>query len=476
MKNNNSRQKGSVSVALAAGINVRPVIKDSAYAWGVLLFLTLAYTMAFVDRQLLNLLVDSVKSDLLLSDTEISLLQGMAFIGTYVAFGPLFGRWADTGNRRNILMFGVVVWSSFTLLCGFADTYWELFFARAGIGAAEACLAPAAWSLIADYFSKERLPRAMSLFLMAPYIGGGLALIAGGAVIGSLAGLQTLPLWLADFKPWQLTFIVVGLPGILLGFALLSVREPPRTAVVSTAPGADNTGADQEYSLREVIAFFVERRNFYLRYYVGIALLVIVLYALPAWMPAFLMRHHGAEPGTVGLQYGVLVLVMGSIGVLSGPTVGRWFARRGHVDAQIRTAAWACLLIVPFCALLPFAPDYGSTLALAAGATLFYSLPQATSASALQMVTPNRLRGVAVSLYVFALSGLGLGVAPTAVALVTDYVFRDPSRVGESLALVCVVCALSGAWLLFSALPFYREALARQIGASESATSEKSEM
>jgi MFS family permease len=428
---------------------------DGFRSWYALFFLTFAYVFAFVDRQILNLLVDPVKRDLLLSDTQVSLLQGIAFTATYVLFGPLFGRWVDTGNRRNIVVLGVVIWSSFTVLCGFADSFWELFFARAGIGAAEACLAPAAWSMIADYFSPKRLPRAMSLFLMAPYIGGGLALIAGGVVIAALAEISAMPAWLAGFTTWQLIFVLIGVPGILVGVAILSLREPPRRIAAS-----DVGGPDQHYSVRETVAFFVTRRGFYLRFYGGISLLVIVLYALPAWLPAYFMRHYGADPGAVGLQYGVLVLVMGSIGVLSGPSVGRWLARRGFVDIQIRVAAMASLAIVPFCVLLPLMPSYPLALLVAAGATFFYSLPQAMSASALQMVTPNRLRGVAVSLYVFAISGIGLGVAPTAVALVTDYVFRDPARVGESLAVVCTLCAVGGGWLLYGALPLYRAALA----------------
>jgi MFS family permease len=443
------------SMAAAPPVS-RPVLQDNGYAWCVLAFLTLAYTLAFIDRQLLNLLVDPIKQDLLLSDTRISLLQGLAFMATYIAFGPLFGRWADMGNRRNILVFGVTLWSTFTLLCGMASSFWGLFLARAGVGAAEACLAPAAWSLLSDYFSRERLPRAMSLFLVAPYLGGGLALITGGAVIGTLAGLDGLPAWLAAFTPWQLTFIVVGMPGILLGLSMFVIREPAR----SKAGGAGVD--DRAYTLREVLAFLVARRDFYARFYVGVSLLVIILYALPAWMPAFLMRHHGADAATVGYHYGILVVVMGSVGVLSGPFFGRWLMSRGHGDAQVRAAAIACLGVIPFCAALPLVPSYQWALVMAAGATFFYSLPQAMCASALQMVTPNRMRGVAVSLYVFAISVFGLGLAPTAVALVTDLGFRDTARVGESLAIVCVLCAATGAWLLFTALPRYREALVRE--------------
>lgn len=430
-----------------------PVVRDrSSYAWYVLFILTFAFTVAFIDRQVLNLLVEDIKRDLLLTDTQMSLLQGIAFMGSYIAFSPLFGRWADVANRRNILVFGVATWSIFSALCGLADSYWELFLARVAVGAAEACLAPAAWSLIADYFSRERLPRAMSIYLMGPYIGGGLAMIAGGIVIGSMGELrQALP-FLAGLEPWQLTFVMIGAPGVLLAIALLSVREPPR--------GAQAAGVhDRSFTLREVVAFLWAGRAFYVRFYLGMALIVIALYALPAWIPAFLMRHHGADPTTVGLQYGVLVLIMGSAGVLSGPLVDRWLAVRGYQDSSIRTAVIASLGLLVFTAGIPLMPGFAGALVAAAGGTFFYSLPQAMSAAALQLATPNRIRGIVASLYLFVLSVIGLGAAPTVVALVTDRLFGDPARVGESLAIVCASSAAGAAALLFSALPHYRRAL-----------------
>ena len=422
------------------------------YAWYVLFLLTFAYTVAFIDRQVLNLLVEDVKADLLLTDTQLSLLQGLAFMGSYIAFSPLFGRWADVGNRRNILIAGIATWSVFSAACGLAENYWQLFLARAAVGAAEACLAPAAWSLIADYFNRERLPRAMSIFLMGPYIGGGLAMIAGGMVIGSMSGLiEAMPL-LAGMQPWQLTFVVIGTPGVALALVLLTIREPAR--------GVHSSGSrDRSFSLREVMRFLWQGRAFYVRFYLGMALIVIVLYALPAWIPAFLMRAHAADPTTVGLQYGVLVLLMGSAGVLSGPVVDRWLARRGHTDSPIRTAAIASIALTIFSAALPFMPGFYGALAAAAGGTFFYSLPQAMSAAALQLATPNRMRGIVASLYLFVLSVIGLGAAPTVVALVTDRVFADASKVGVSLAVVCASSAAGAALLLFSSLPHYRRAL-----------------
>ncbi|HEY6641266.1 MFS transporter [Povalibacter sp.] len=431
---------------------IEPVSERTNYAWYVLFLLTFAFTVAFIDRQVLNLLVEDIKRDLLLTDTQLSLLQGIAFMGSYIAFSPWFGRWADVGTRRNILVLGVATWSIFSALCGFAETYWQLFLARVAVGAAEASLAPAAWSLIADYFSRERLPRAMSIYLMGPYIGGGLAMIAGGMVVGSMSTLRELAPVLADMQPWQLTFIVISVPGVLLALVLLTIREPARKAPVANS-------VDRNFSLREVMVFLWRGRAFYVRFYLGMALIVIVLYALPAWMPSFLMRVHDADPTRVGLRYGALVLIMGSAGVLSGPFVDRWLAKRGHIDSPIRTAAIASIGLMIFTASLPLVSGFAGALVVAAGGTFFYSLPQAMSATALQLATPNRMRGIVTSLYVFVLSVIGLGAAPTVVALVTDRVFGDPSKVGLSLAVVCASSAAGAAILLFSSLRHYRLAV-----------------
>lgn len=431
---------------------IEPAGERAGYAWYVLFLLTFAYTVAFIDRQVLNLLVEDIKRDLFLTDTQLSLLQGLAFMGSYIVFSPWFGRWADAGTRRTVVVFGVATWSVCSALCGLAETYWQLFLARVAVGAAEASLTPAAWSLIADYFSRERLPRAMSIYLMGPYIGGGLAMIAGGMVVGSMSTLRELAPVLTQMEPWQLTFVVIGVPGVLLALVLMTVREPARKAPVASS-------ADRTFSWREVIAFLWRGRAFYVRFYLGMALIVIVLYALPAWMPSFLMRAHDADPTRVGLRYGVLVLIMGSAGVLSGPFVDRWLAKRGHIDSPIRTAAIASIGLAIFSASLPLMPGFNGALVAAAGGTFFYSLPQAMSATALQLATPNRMRGIVTSLYVFVLSVLGLGAAPTVVALVTDQVLGDPAKVGVSLAVVCASSAAGAAILLFSSLRHYRAAL-----------------
>ena len=176
-----------------------------AYALFVTLVLAVAYAVAFIDRQVLNLLVEPIKRSLALTDTDFSLLQGLAFFAAYATMGFAFGRLADQRNRRNLLALGVLIWCVFTVLCGFAGGFWSFFGARAGIGAAEACLLPAGWSLLADYHDRERLPRAMSLFLVGPFIGGGLALIFGGLLFRHLSAFPPGGL-AAGLAPWRLTF------------------------------------------------------------------------------------------------------------------------------------------------------------------------------------------------------------------------------------------------------------------------------
>ncbi len=428
-----------------------PFRQDSGYAWYVAGLLAVAYAVAFIDRQVLNLLVDPIKGSLSLTDTQVSLLQGMAFVGAYVAMGPVFGRLGDQGNRRNLLIVGVVLWCISTVMCGFSDDFWSLFIARAGVGGAEAVLLPACWSLLADYFSRERLPRAMSIFLLGPFVGGGLALIFGGLIVRAVEGVQFGGL-LAGLEAWQLTFVFVGAPGLLVALLLLTVREPPRQNL--------NAQTDRSFSLSEIVGFLWRERDFYGRFFGGMGLLVVVLYALPAWTPTVLIRAHDGARATVGIEYGTATLIAGTLGVLLGPWVARKLSQRYPIDAPVRTAVVAAMGAAPACLLLPFAPSYWSALLLSAVASFFMNFALPTAASALQASTPNRMRGVVSSAYAFVLTTMGLGIAPTLIALVTDRILGDPAAVGSSLGWVCGLAALGAIPLAIGAAHRYAARLA----------------
>lgn len=425
-------------------------------AWTVTGLLTVVFVFSFVDRQILNLLVGPIQKDLGLSDTEVSLLQGFGFVATYVLLSIPIGRLVDTRRRISIIAFGVAFWSLATAACGMARSFSGLFVARAGVGVGEATLTPAAWSLLADYFPAHRRSLPFSVFLMGPYLGVGIAMIAGGLVMEGLAGSGRLELpLLGSVAPWQATFFAVAAPGILLTALLLLVPEPSRKGLAAgTSPEAA--------SYRDVIAWVSAHHRIYVALLIGVPCIVLVLYGLQAWIPTYLLRVHGMSLGEAGTQYGTIALFAGSLGVLSGPFVGRYLERRGHSDYPLRVCVLALALIGPGLAALAFAPSTTAALFCIALVSYLVPLPLALVAAALQNATPNQMRGVLVGTYVVTTNVVGMAFGPSLVALATDYLFVDPAAVGKSLALVGAVVSVLGMYLIGRALASYRALLEAQ--------------
>jgi MFS family permease len=206
----------------AATVPHRPV-----YSWYVVGVLTLAYILSFIDRQIITLMIGPIKQDLGLTDTQMSYLIGLSFALFYTVFGFLIALAADRYNRRNIVTAGIVVWSVMTAFCGLAKGYGQLFLARMGVGFGEGALSPSALSMISDYFPREKLARAISVYSMGIAVGSGIALLVGGSIIHlvSSAATVTLPL-VGELRPWQAAFVIVALPGLPLALLMLTVREP----------------------------------------------------------------------------------------------------------------------------------------------------------------------------------------------------------------------------------------------------------
>jgi MFS family permease len=428
-------------------------LRDTPYAWYVVVLLTLSHSLAYIDRQLLNLLVDPIKRSLLISDTQLSFIQGAAFVFAYLIAVPLFGRLVDTKHRRNILIFGVCAWTSFTILCGFADTYSQLFIARFGVGAAEACVFPAGCSLISDYFSARRAPRALSIFMLGPTLGSGFSLVAGSMVIAFADKFRTNGSALETVPTWQLAFIVVGFSGFLLAALLLTLRDPGRD------PAHRVSATDRHFSLREVVSFLWERRAFYGNMYLCVGMLGIVVLGMSAWLPSFLIRHYDLSPASLGYNYGLIVVLFGTVGILAGPWVTQLLQRRGYADAPFRAAGGSLAIMCLCCAAIPLASTARGALGAIACAYFFSALPQGILAAAMQLGTPRRIRGVAASLHTFSAQLMGYGAGPTVIALVTDRVFGDPKMVGYSVGLVCFIASVVAASLMAFTLRPYRRLL-----------------
>lgn len=404
-----------------------------------------AYTYSFIDRQIMNLLVEPIRASFTLSDTEVSLLLGFAFIVAYALAAPVGGRLADRSNRRIIVAAAILLWSLFTIGCGLAKSYGWLFAARFAAGASEALLLPAAWSLIADYFTRDRLPRAMGFFLLGPYVGSGLALILGGALVHGISGELQM-------EGWRQAFIVAGAIGAIPAVLALTMREPPRAGSGLQEHAPPNP--------KEVIGHFNAQRGFYLAFYGGISLQTITFFAFPAWMPTFVVREFGISLRDVGFHYGMISLVVGCAGVLIGPAIARALDKRGYDDANMRIAAVSSTLMLPVTIAIPFVPSYTAALVVIGLVTFIGSLPMPTNVAALQLVTPNRMRGVAASVLMFVVSFVSVAIPPTLIALLTDDVFADTAMVGYSLGIVCAGASVLAIVIIWSMLPAYRKSLA----------------
>ena len=272
-----------------------------AVAWFGVGVLVLAFVFSIADRIIISLLVDPIKEDLGLTDTDMGLMMGLAFAIFYALMGLPIGRWADRYSRRTIIGVGIFLWSIMTALCGLARSFWELFLARVGVGVGEATLSPAAYSMIADYFPKEKLGRALGVYQSGAFFGVGLALMFGGLAIRFAATADDVSLPLVGvIAPWQLAFIVVGLPGVLVAAMMFLVLEPPRQGIAANA---------EQISLGQAVGFAWTRKRVFLAHYTGFALLALPMTTLATWVPAYFMRVVGMSPPETGLQLGLIVFI-----------------------------------------------------------------------------------------------------------------------------------------------------------------------
>ncbi|MEQ8484361.1 MAG: MFS transporter [Pseudomonadales bacterium] len=446
--------------AVAAGPAVTAGI---GYAWYVVGVLVLAQTFSFLDRMIMGLLVGPIRQSFQISDTQYSLLAGLAFTLFYAIMGLPLARIADARSRRNLIAVGIAVWSAMTALCGMAKGFWTLFAARVGVGVGEATLGPAAFSMITDYFPKHLLARALSIYMMGVTFGSGLAYMLGGAVIAYVEtmGNVHLPV-LGEVEGWQLTFFIVGVPGLLVAALMVAtVREPARRGISANAAAIP---------LPEAARYVWDRRRAYGAHILGISIFIMVVYALNLWGPTYFIRTFGYTPASAGWTFGLIMIGAGTAGLLLAGVIADAWMRHGVQDAYIRTiglsmvAMWPCVVAVGF-----VGSDLQAIIALSL-AVFFSAFQGGIAAGALQLMTPNRLRGQVAAVYFLVANLLGMGVGPTVVALTTDYVFGYDAAIGKSIALSGGLLCPLGAFILWRGMPGIRALLAEQLAAMETPT------
>ncbi len=435
--------------------------RSERYAWFVVLMLSLGNIVSSIDRQIINLLVEPIKADLELSDTRISLLQGFAFALLYALMSVPLGRLADSGSRKRVLAGGMFLWSLACAMCGLARSFWHLFAARTMVGVGEATLTPAGFSMLADYFPRERLAKAISVFTGASFLGTGVALLGGGLLIGWLTeiGPQSFAVF-GTFEPWQMAFVLAGLPGLVLSVAMLVLREPPRREARGAAVTASRA------SLAEVMAFIRANWGVLGTIYVGFSILASVQFGLGAWIPSYFIRVHGYSPAEIGIAYGTLVTVLGSAGTIFGGFLCDWLSQRGYTDANLRTAVFAALLTIPLVAIFPWVADPTAALWVIAPLCFVGSMPFGAGTAAIPIIAPNRMRAQLIAIYLLVANLLGPGLGPLLIAATTDFVFGDEKMVGRSIALVCPILVIIGTGVLLAGFKSFRATVERATGVS----------
>ncbi len=401
---------------------------SAARAWTLVMLLVVAYAVAFVDRQILTLLVEPIKRDLAITDTQFSLLSGLAFTMFYTIMGIPFAWLADRGSRRNLIVVSMAFWSAMTAVCGLAHSFITLFLARIGVGIGEAGLSPAAYSMIADSFPSERRARPLGVYAAGAVLGVGMALIIGGAVVhwANSAPPVTLP-GVGELKTWQLAFLIVSVPGPLLAvLLLLSVREPRRHE--KTTPHGEPPASFR--------LFLGERGVLFALLALGYSLIGVAIAAYLSWTPAFMIRTHGWSIARVGTIYGAVLLVFSTAGILVGGWLVDRLAARGTRAAVLHVSIGGSLLALPFAIAAPFAPTGESAMATIGVMSLLFGLAQGLPAAALQAIASNRIRARVIALYLLIGNIIGFTVGPTGVAVISDYWLGNPDRIGTAIAIL----------------------------------------
>ena len=417
-------------------------------AWIVVGLLMVAYTSSFIDRQIMSLLVEPIRADLGITDTQFSLLAGLAFSIFYSVAGLPLGWLADRISRRMIILVGMIAWSIMTVLCGLATSFLALFLARVGVGIGEAALSPAAYSFISDYFPPERRARAISAYAMGPYLGSGLALIIGGQVIEASSRMGPLVIdGLGAFAPWQVVFFAVGLPGVAIALLFLLIREPERRGL---APKSADIG---------LVSFIGRRRLLFLLLFLGFSVFGIAGISFLVWIPAVAIRVHGWSPGDIGLAYGVILLALSVPGVYVGGWISDKLTERGQIDAPLIVAIVVMLLLAPLAVVVPILSDMTSLLASLSVVSFGFGILQGLPGATLQSVVPNQLRGQIIAAYFLIGTIMSLGIGPTIVAFVSDEFLGGPSQIGVSLSIVSGITIVASAAMLSYCRADFRDAV-----------------
>jgi len=402
------------------------------YRYYVLVMLTVVSMINIMDRLILSILLEDIKAEFTFTDTQLGVLAGLAFALFYALMSIPIARWADISNRKNILATALIIWSGMTALCGAATGFISLFLARLGVGIGEAGGSPPSYSIIADYFKPSERARAMGVYVTGSVLGTG-----GGLIVGGLLG---------EWLGWRMTFLALGIPGILLGVILYyTVKEPPR--------GRYDTGTDeskQAIDIKRTLKSLASNKV-YVRVSLSFAMLTMVGYAMALWLAPIMLRNFEVSMGMVGLYLGGTYI----LGGIPGPLIGGYLTDY-MVKRDARWCAWIpAIFILSSVTTFWFSLSADSLSAFLGFFALTYALfmvPQGASLSMLQSSLGSGERALGMSFVLLVTTMVGLALGPLLVGLLSDLLAPTygVKSLNYSLMSVCgaaaVIAALCYVW------------------------------
>lgn len=427
---------------------------EPAKAWYAVGVFALALMFLFLDRGIISLLVGPIKADLDLSDFQISLLLGFSLIVFNAFLAIPASRFVDIWPRNIIITAGIAVWSTMTVMCGFAYSFAQLFIYRIGVGVGEIVHGPATYSMMADLFPRERLPRAIAVLQIGFIAGTGISLLLGAFVIQLLLGIDNIQIPGTNLvvRNWQLVFIIVGLPGLLVAGLMMTVAEPPRRGRL--------VKLEKPMPLRHVLRYLREHWRVYAPQFIALGISATEVYGTRAWHPEFFRRTYGWSPQETGMVLGTALIIAAPFGLWGATWLAERFAKTRD-DANLRVVAIAYTLTPIFAIAAPLMPNpWLAVICLAIGFLIGIggAVPQN---AALQSVTPNEMRGQVTALYLFVFSVIGIGIGPTFIAIFTDFIFADEQMLRYSLALSATIMMPIAAIVMWWGVRYYGEEIGK---------------
>ncbi|WP_205700688.1 spinster family MFS transporter [Croceicoccus sediminis] len=415
-------------------------------SWYVVIICMLAYIFSFIDRQILALMIDPIERDLQISDTQFGLLHGLAFAIFYATMGIPLASLSDRVSRPAVISAGIAIWSAATVLSGFTRSFAQLFVARIFVGAGEAALSPATYSLISDLFPREKLGRAVAVYSMGSFLGVGLAFLAGGAVSALVGESGSFSMLGMEMRAWQAVFVIVGAPGFLLALVMIAtVRDPGRSGARS-----------EVLPISEVLRHMARERAIYIPHITGFTFAAAALFAVLGWAPAVLIRGFDLGPAQAGVWLGGLALTAGVGGVVFSGWAVDALTRAGMAASPFVTGMIGAVGTLLFAAALPFAETLYACLTIMAGLLFFASFPMPPSTAVMQIAAPPAMRSRVSALFLCSNSLIGSTLGALLVGVFNDTLFGG-AGVALSLGLVAGGAAMLSAIILaFGCRPFAR--------------------